>query len=214
MNSTGTSQRLVPFANTYRARSSCTSISEERVSEEPEDSGDEDDTLATETPTDTRHGERTHDGYHLAPNAAERTYGAIGRTRRASCAVDWRYQNHQRNTGRMRAESPPLGRSVLNSHKRQSLDALSGRRRLSVQVDGPNERAARARLGQRRETLKWAGVRVSIDEDSGKVENENVSVDLDPLKNIGKEVGEAARQSCYESTMSSEMPLLGQTPIT
>ncbi|XP_037088722.1 potassium voltage-gated channel subfamily H member 2-like [Pollicipes pollicipes] len=46
----------------------------------------------------------------------------------------------------------------------------------------------RARLGQRRETLKWAGVRVSIDEDSGKVENENVSADLDPLKNIGKEV--------------------------
>ncbi|XP_043224780.1 potassium voltage-gated channel subfamily H member 2-like isoform X3 [Amphibalanus amphitrite] len=169
MNSTGKGQRLLPFGNTYRARSSCTSISEERSSE-PEDPEDDAEQPAASAPEPVT---------ALAPR----------RTRRASCAVDWRYQNHR--TSRVRAESPsdPL---PSMPHKRQSLDALSSERRfdgrrargLSVQIDG----GARSRLGQRRETLKWAGVRVSIDEDSGKVENENVSVDLDPLKNIGKEV--------------------------
>ena len=174
MNSAGKGQRLMPFGNTYRARSSCTSISEERSSE-PEDPED------CEEPPGGPQPESRPDP------APERT---LCRTRRASCAVDWRYQNHR--TSRVRAESPSEPPATM-PHKRQSLDALAcdgrgdGRRPrgLSVQVDG----SARARLGQRRETLKWAGVRVSIDEDSGKVENENVSVDLDPLKNIGKEVG-------------------------
>lgn len=107
--------------------------------------------------------------------------------RRASCAVDSRYQNHLHRQPRLpfsRPNSPPAVAGVRPSMELVAEGQRPRMRGHSMQL----EESYRSRLSHRRETLNWTGVRVSFDEDSGKVENENMSADLDPLKNIGKEV--------------------------